>query len=58
MIETVAAEIVLAGQLDGLVEGGVADEADEVAVGRGDVFERGELGRDFDDAAASTLRRG
>lgn len=58
MLEAVAAEVVLAGQLDGLVEGRVADEADEVAVRRGDVLERGEFGRDFDDAAAAALRRG
>ena len=38
VIETLAAEVVVAGELDGLVEGGVADEAGEVAVGRGDVF--------------------
>jgi hypothetical protein len=58
MVEAVAAEVVLAGQLDGPVEGRVTDEADEVAVGRGDVFERGEFGGHFDDAAAATLRRG
>jgi hypothetical protein len=58
MLEAVVAEVVLAGQLDGLVEGRVADEADEVAVGRRHVLERGELGRDFDGAAAAALRRG
>jgi hypothetical protein len=58
MLEAVVAEAVLAGQLDGLVEGRVADEADEVAVGRRHVLERGELGREFDDAAAAALRRG
>lgn len=58
VLEAVAAEVVLAGQLDGLVEGRVADQADEVAVGGGDVLERLQLGRDFDDSAASTLRRG
>lgn len=58
MVEAVAAEVVLAGQLDGPVEGRVADEADEVAVGGGDVFEGGEFGRHLDDAAAAALRRG
>lgn len=57
MLEAVVAEVVLAGQLDGPIEGRVADEADEVAVGRGDVLEGRELGRDFDDPAAATLRR-
>lgn len=56
MVETLSAKVVLAGQLDGLVEGRVADEADEVAVGRGDVFERLEFGRDFDGSALSMLR--
>jgi hypothetical protein len=55
MIETLAAKVVLTGELDGLVERGVADEADEVAVGRGDVFEVGELGGYFDDSAVATL---
>jgi len=57
MLETVMAEVVLARQLDGLVKGRVADEADEVAVGRRHVLEGRELGRDLDDAAAATLRR-
>lgn len=56
MVETFSAKIVFAGQLHGLVEGGMADEADEVAIGGGDVFEGLELGRDFDDAASPTLR--
>jgi hypothetical protein len=55
MIETIATKVVFAGELNGLVEGGVADEADEVAVGRRDVFEVGELGRYFDDSAVTTL---
>lgn len=58
VLQAVVAEVVLAGQLDGLVEGGVADEADEVAVGRRHVLEGGVFGRDLDDAAAATLRRG
>ena len=58
MVETVTTKGVLAGQLDGLVEGGVADEADEVAVGLADVVEGLELGGHFDDAAPATLRRG
>jgi hypothetical protein len=58
MIEAVAAEVVLAGQLDGLVEGGMAYEAHEVAVRRRHVFERGEFGRDLDNSAAAALRRG
>jgi hypothetical protein len=57
MLEAVVAEIVLARQLDGPVEGGVADQADEITVRRRDVLESGELGRDFDDSAAATLRR-
>ena len=56
MIETVAAEVVFAGELNGLVKGRVADEADEVAVGLGEVFEVLEFGWDFDDSAVSTLR--
>lgn len=56
MIETLAAEVMLAQELDGLIEGRVADQADQVAVGRGYVFERLELGGHFDDSALSTLR--
>ena len=56
MIQTLAAKVVLAGKLDRLVEGRVADEADEVAIGRGDVFEVLELGRYFDDSTVTTLR--
>lgn len=58
VVETLAAEVVLAGELDGLVKGRVADQADEVAVGRGDVFEVLELGGCLDDSAVSTLRGG
>jgi hypothetical protein len=58
MLEALAAEVVLAGQLDGLLKGRVADEADEVAVGRGHVLERLELGRDLDNAAVASLGRG
>lgn len=56
MIKTLSTEVVLAGELDGLIEGRVADQADEVAVWGGRVFEGLELGRDFDDSALSTLR--
>lgn len=56
VIETLAAKVVLAGKLDGPIEGRMANEADEVAVGRGDVFEVGELGGYFDDSAVTTRR--
>ena len=39
MFDADAAEVVLAGKADGLVEWRVADEADQVAIGRGDVVE-------------------
>jgi hypothetical protein len=55
MIETLAAKVVLARELDGLVKGRVADEADEVAIGNGDVFEVLELWGYFDDPAVTTL---
>jgi hypothetical protein len=58
MLETVGTEVVLAGKGDGLVEGGVADEADEVAVGRGDIVEHMDVGRDPSEAALAALRRG
>jgi hypothetical protein len=57
MLETVVAEVVLARKLDGLIERRMADQTDEVAVGRRHIFEGRELGRDFDDSAAATLRR-
>lgn len=56
VIETLAAKVVVAGKLYGLIKRGVADEAGEVAVGRGDVFEVGELGGYFDDSAVTALR--
>jgi hypothetical protein len=56
VVETLPAEVVVAGKLDGLVEGRVADQADEVAVGRGDVFEVLEFGGYFGNAAVSTRR--
>lgn len=55
MVEAFAAEVMFARELDGLVKGRVADEADEVAVGVGEVFEVLEFGRDLDDAALSAL---
>jgi hypothetical protein len=55
VFEALAAEVVFAGELDGAVKGRVADEADEVAVGVGDVFEVLELGRDFNDATVTAL---
>jgi hypothetical protein len=55
MIETLPAKVVVAGELDGLVEGRVADE---VAVGRACVFEVLDFGRYFRDTAESILRRG
>lgn len=55
MVEAVAAEVVFARKLDGLVKGCVADEADEVAVGFGEVFEVLEFGRDLDYATLSAL---
>lgn len=58
MVETLAAEVVFARELDGPIKRRVAYEADEVAVGLGEVFEVLEFGRDFDDSAVSTLRRG
>lgn len=56
VIEAFAAEIVFAGKLDGLIEGSMADEADEIAIGGRDVFEGLILGGNFDDSASSTLR--
>ena len=45
MIKAVPAEEVLTGELDRLVEGGVAYEANEVAVRLGNVFEEMDIGR-------------
>lgn len=58
MVKAFAAKVVFAGELNRLVKGRVADEADEVAVGLAEVFEILELWRDFDHAAVSTLGRG
>lgn len=44
MLETLAAEEVAADELDGAVEGRVADEADEVAVGLGHVLDEVQVG--------------
>lgn len=56
MVEAVAAEEVAAHELGGLVEGRVAYEADEVAVGGGDVLEEVQVGRLLGDGGASVLR--
>ena len=58
MVETVAAEVVFAGELDGLVEGRVAYEADKVAVAGSGVLDEVDVGGDFGDSALSTLRAG
>ena len=57
VLEALAAEVVLAGQLDGLVEGGVADQTHEVAVGVRRVLEGGHFGGQFEASALATLRR-
>ena len=56
MVEAVAAEEVAAQELDGAGEGRVADEADEVAVGRRDVLEQVEVGRLLGGGGAAVLR--
>jgi hypothetical protein len=56
MVETCAAEVVFARELNGLIKGRVADQADEVAVGRRDVLEGLHLGRQLDASALSVLR--
>lgn len=56
VLEADAAEVVLAGQADGLVKGRMADEADEVAVAGGDILQQVGVGGDFGNAALSTLR--
>ena len=56
MIEALAAKVVLARELDRLIKGRMADQADEVAVWLGDVLEVLDFGRDLDDSAVSTLR--
>lgn len=58
VLEALAAEEVLAGQLDGAVEGGVADQTHQVRVGVGRVFEGGHLGGHFEASALAALRRG
>lgn len=55
MLKTFPTKVVLARKLYGAIEGRVADETDEVAIGVGEVFEGLELGRDFDDAALAAL---
>jgi hypothetical protein len=56
MVEAVAAEEVAAEELGGAVEGRVADEAHEVAVGRGDVLEEVQVGGLLCDGGAAVLR--
>lgn len=60
VVEAFAAKVVLARELDGAVKGRVADEADEVAVGVGEIVEVLEVGSDLEDAAVAVaaLRRG
>lgn len=55
MVEAFSAEVVFASQPNRSIERGVADEANEIAVGFGHVFERLEFGRDFGDAALAAL---
>jgi hypothetical protein len=57
VVQALAAEVVVAGEADGAVEGRMADEADEVAVAGGDVVELVHVGRDLGDAALAKLRR-
>lgn len=56
MLEAFAAEVVLAGQLDGLVEGGVADQTHEIAIGGRRVLEGGHFGGHLEAFALATLR--
>lgn len=56
MVEAVTTEEVAAEELDGLVKGRVADEADEVAVGFGNVFEEVQVGGLLRDGGAAVLR--
>jgi hypothetical protein len=54
--EAFTAEVVVTGELDGLIEGRVADEADEVAIGRGAIFEQVDVGRLFGNGTLAVLR--
>jgi hypothetical protein len=56
MLKAVFAEVVVAGKGNRRAEGGVADEADEVAVGRGDIVEQVHVGGDPSYAALAALR--
>jgi len=56
MIEALAAKVVLARELNGLIKGRMAYQAHEVAVWLGNVLEVLDFGRDLDDSAVSTLR--
>lgn len=56
MLKALAAEVVLAGQLDGLVEGGVADQTHEIAVRGRRVLEGRHFGGHFEAFALATLR--
>lgn len=56
MVEAVAAEEVAADELNGAVEGRVADEADEVAVGGVEVLEEVQVGLLLGGEGAAVLR--
>lgn len=56
MVEALTAEEVAAEELDGTIEGRMADEADEVAVRLRDVFEEVQVGRLLCDGGAAVLR--
>jgi hypothetical protein len=56
VLEAFTAEVVLAGQLDGLVERGMADQTHEIAIGGRCVFEGGHFGGHFKAFALATLR--
>jgi hypothetical protein len=57
MLEALAAEHVLAGELDRLVERRHTDQADENLAAVGRVLELLDVGRELGDAALSMLRR-
>ena len=56
MMEAFATEIVSTGELNRLIKRRVADQADEVAIAGGDVFELVDVGRDLGEATLPTLR--
>lgn len=57
VVETDAAEVVVAGEVDGLVIGTVANEAHEVAVVVVDIIQQVHIGWDSGHTALATLRR-